>query len=128
MITYFIIVCLGVLSYAGHIILFPNLIHNKFGVDNSVILLGICGIFAGIAAIIGPILTYFIKDLEDYLITYLLGVSPSIVSLILTIFIKTERIGNIDEKIIKNIEENKNDKLVDRFTTTCEDENNQSNQ
>ena len=128
MITYFIIVCLGVLSYAGHIILFPNLIHNKFGVDNSVILLGICGIFAGIAAIIGPILTYFIKDLEDYLITYLLGVSPSIVSLILTIFIKTERIGNIDEKIIKNIEENKNDKLVDRFTTTSEDDNNLSNQ
>ena len=62
--------------------------------------MGICGIFAGIAAIIGPILTYFIKDLEDYLITYLLGVSPSIVSLILTIFIKTERIGNIDEKLI----------------------------
>ena len=78
--------------------------------------------------IIGPILTYFIKDLEDYLITYLLGVSPSIVSLILTIFIKTERIGNIDEKLIKNIEENKNDKLVDRFTTTSEDDNNQSNQ
>ena len=128
MITYFIIVCLGVLSYAGHIILFPNLIHNKFGVDNSVILLGICGIFAGIAAIICPILTYFINDLEDYLITYLLGVSPSIVSLILTIFIKTERIGNIDEKLIKNIEENKNDKLVDRFTTTSEDDNNLSNQ
>ena len=45
--TYFIVVCLAVISYAGHIILFPNLIHTKFGVENSVILLGICGIFAG---------------------------------------------------------------------------------
>ena len=87
--TYFIVVCLAVLSYAGHIILFPNLIHTKFGVENSVILLGICGIFAGISSLIGPILTYFINDLEDYLITYLLGVAPSIVSLILTIIIKT---------------------------------------
>ena len=37
-----------------------------------------------------PILTYFINDLEDYLITYLLGVGPTIVSLILAILIKTE--------------------------------------
>jgi hypothetical protein len=49
--TYFIVVCLAVLSYAGHIILFPNLIHTKFGVENSVILLGICGIFAGISSL-----------------------------------------------------------------------------
>ena len=89
--TYFIVVCLGALSYAGHIVFFPNLIHKKFGVENSVILLGICGIFSGISALIGPILTYFIKDLKDYLIVYLVGVAPSIVSLILTIFIKTNR-------------------------------------
>ena len=86
--TYFIVVCLGSLSYAGHMILFPNLIHVKFGVENSVILLGICGIFQGISALIGPILTLFVKDLKDYLIVYLVGVAPSIVSLILTIFIK----------------------------------------
>ena len=97
--TYFIVVCLAVLSYAGHIILFPNLIHTKFGVENSVILLGICGIFAGISSLIGPILTYFINDLEDYLITYLLGVAPSVVSLILTILIKTESIDKNVDKI-----------------------------
>ena len=114
--TYFIVVCLAVLSYAGHIILFPNLIHTKFGVENSVILLGICGIFAGISSLIGPILTYFINDLEDYLITYLLGVAPSVVSLILTILIKTESIDkNVDKLITSKIEENENDKLVDRF-------------
>ena len=49
--TYFIVVCSGVLSYAGQIIIFPNLIYTKFGVENSVILLGICGIFAGIASL-----------------------------------------------------------------------------
>ncbi len=49
--TFFIVLCLAVLSYAGHIILFPNIIHTKFGVENSVILLGICGIFAGISSL-----------------------------------------------------------------------------
>ena len=81
------------------IILFPSLIHSKFGVENSVILLGISGIFSGIAALIGPLLTFFVKDLEDYLITYLVGVAPSIISLLLTIFIKTDRITYIDDKI-----------------------------
>ena len=119
--TYFIVVCLAVLSYAGHIILFPNLIHTKFGVENSVILLGICGIFAGISSLIGPILTYFINDLEDYLITYLLGVAPSVVSLILTILIKTESIDkNVDKLITSKIEENEDNKLIDRFTFASE--------
>ena len=105
--TYFIVVCLGALSYAGHIVLFPNLIHVKFGVENSVILLGICGIFQGIAAMIGPILTLFVKDLKDYLIVYLVGVAPSIVSLILTIFIKTDKFEIKHEADI--IEENETD-------------------
>ena len=109
--TYFIVVCLGALSYAGHMILFPNLIHVKFGVENSVILLGICGIFQGISALIGPILTLFVKDLKDYLIVYLVGVAPSIVSLILTIFIKTEKFEIKHEADI--IEENEKDKLTD---------------
>ena len=113
--TYFIVVCFGVLSYAGHIILFPNLIHSKFGVENSVILLGISGVFSGVSALIGPVLTYFIKDLEDSLIPYLVGVAPSIVSLILAIFIKIEKFEIINEKeIIKKIDEIENDNLVDR--------------
>ena len=107
--TYFIVVCLGALSYAGHIIFFPNLIHNKFGVENAVVLLGICGIFSGISALIGPILTYFIKDLEDYLIIYLVGVAPTIVSLILTIFIKTDRFKFNDDDSENKIEEDYND-------------------
>jgi MFS family permease len=104
-VTYFIVVCFGVLSYAGHIILFPNLIHHKFGVDNSVVILGICGIFGGISALIGPILTQSVgKDgkVENYLMIYLIGVSPTIVSLLITCFIK-------DEKLQKS----KNIKLVD---------------
>ena len=107
--TYFIVVCLGALSYAGHIIFFPNLIHNKFGVENAVVLLGICGIFSGISALIGPILTYFIKDLEDYLIIYLVGIAPTIVSLILTIFIKTDRFKINDDDSENKIEEDYND-------------------
>ena len=117
--TYFIVVCFAVLSYAGHIILFPNLIYTKFGVENSVILLGICGIFAGIACLVGPVLTSFVNNLEDYLITYLVGVSPTIGSLILTIFMKTEPFGKkkLTEEIIEKIDENPieretNDKLI----------------
>ena len=113
--TYFIVVCLGSLSYAGHMILFPNLIHVKFGVENSVILLGICGIFQGISALIGPILTIFVKNLKDYLIVYLVGVTPSILSLILTIFIKADKFEIKHE--IDIIEDNENesdkDKLID---------------
>ena len=79
------------MSYAGHIILFPNLIHHKFGVDNSVIILGICGIFGGISCILGPILTFFIiKENEDYLKIYLIGTAPTIISLILIFFVKVE--------------------------------------
>ena len=114
--TFCIVACFGVLSYSGHIVLFPSLIHSKFGVENSVILLGICGIFVGIAALIGPLLTFFVKELEDYLITYLVGVAPSIVSLLLTIFIKTERISYIDEEIqitIDEIDKRESNKLTD---------------
>jgi len=120
--TYFTVVCFGVLSYAGHIILFPNLIHNKFGVDNSVIILGICGIFGGIACILGPILTFFIiKEQSDYLKIYLIGAFPTIFSLFLTFFIKIEKKDNktlipITEEtneIIKNIESI--DKFIYRY-------------
>ena len=122
--TYFIIVNLGVLSYSGHIILYPSLIHSKFGVENSVILLGISGTFSGIAALIGPILTYFVKDLEDYLITYLVGVSPSIISLFLAIFIKTDKMVYIEQKINGNIDVNGNNKLVDRYSLISEKNDN----
>ena len=115
--TYFIIVCLGVLSYSGHIILFPNLIYTKFGVENSVILLGISGIFSGASALVGPVLTSFVKDLEDYLIAYLVGVSPSIVSLLLTIFMKIEPFRK--KKLIteeNNESDNIDAKLVERYS------------
>ena len=111
-VTYFIVVCLAVLSYSGHVILFPSLIWSKFGVEHSVILFGIVGIFSGLSALIGPLLTYFIKDLKDYLITYLVGVAPSIVSLILTIFIKTERMVIVDKDIKVITEENEEDKKL----------------
>jgi len=103
-VTYFIVVCFGVLSYAGHIILFPNLIHHKFGVDNSVVILGICGIFAGISAIIGPILTKNISNNEDYLKIYLIGAAPTAASLLITCFIKDEKLQK-KNKIIKLEEE-----------------------
>ena len=117
------------MSYAGYIILFPNLIHTKFGVENSVILLGICGIFAGIASLIGPTLTYFINEPKDYLITYLLGVSPSFVSLVITIIIKIERYEPIEDKLITDKIEDKNeeDKLVDRFTIKSQKEEGDQN-
>ena len=123
--TYIIVVCCGVLSYAGHIILFPNLIHNLFGVDNSVIILGICGIFAGISCIFGPILTLFIiENDDDYLKIYLIGAAPTIISLILTFSIKVKKELNKEEKVEKKEKEEKeddknedeNEKIVDRYS------------
>ena len=90
-VTYYIVTLVAILSYAGHVVLFPTLINTKFGVDKSVYLYGICGIFSGIAALIGPILTLFIlTSKERYLIVYLVGAAPTIASLIITIFIKIE--------------------------------------
>ena len=104
-VAYFIVTNVGILSFAGHIVLFPNLIHTKFGVDKSVYLLGICGIFIGIAAIIGPILSIFIlKQKKDYLIVYLVGAAPTIGSLIISLILKVE---------IKPKEEPKNKNITD---------------
>ena len=92
-VTYYIVTLVAILSYAGHVVLFPTLINTKFGVDKSVYLYGICGIFSGIAALIGPILTIFIlskAERERYLLIYLVGVAPTIASLIITIIIKVE--------------------------------------
>ena len=73
--------------------------------------MGISGIFSGIAALIGPILTIFVKELKDYLIIYLIGVAPSIGSLILTIIIKTEKFKIKPEPDI--IEKIKSDTFVE---------------
>ena len=72
-----------------------------------------------------PILTYFINDLEDYLITYLLGVGPTIVSLILAILIKTESFEknvdiDVDKLITNKNEKNADNKLVERFSFASE--------
>ena len=102
MIAYYIFTNLGVLGFAGHVIVFPNLIPIKFGVEKSVYLLGICAIFTGIAALIGPILTLFVlKEKKDYLIIYLVGSAPTIVSLLITIFIKVETKPKEEPKIIE---------------------------
>ena len=102
--TYYIVVSFGVLSFSGHFILFPSLIHKKFGVENSVYLLGICGIFAGIAALIGPVLSIFVlKKERDYLTIYLIGAAPTIISLIVTLIIKVDQ---NPKKETKNVDDN----------------------
>ncbi len=112
-VTYFIVVCFGVLSLAGHAILFPNLMKIKFGNDNIVILLGITGIFSGSACLMGPVLTLSFLgdsnvDLVRYLLVYLTGVAPTIISLILIFFIeakymkKTNRDNSDNKKIAVN--------------------------
>ena len=108
--TFFIVCCFGVLSFSGHIILFPNLITKKFGIDNLVILMGICGLIAGFTCLLGPILTsQIIKNNKDYLKTYLITGSTTIVSLILTFIIQMEKMKKRDlkkdESIANNTEE-----------------------
>ena len=115
---YFIVTNLGVLSFAGHIVLFPTLIHTKFGVDKSIYLLGIYGIFSGIAAMIGPILSIFVlKEKKDYLILYLVGAAPTIASLFISIFIKVDvkpkeeaKNNIIDDHYYDDVEESENEK------------------
>ena len=111
--TYFLCCCFGVLSFSGHIILFPNLITKKFGIDNSVTLLGVCGILGGSTCLLGPVLTSsIIKENSDYLKTYLIAGSTTIVSLILTFVVKIEKMKKSDlsssEKIMEtSTEKNK---------------------
>jgi hypothetical protein len=113
--TYFVCCCFGVLSFSGHIILFPNLVTKKFGIDNSVALLGVCGLLGGTTCLLGPVLTSsIIKNNSDYLKTYIIAGSTTIVSLILTFIIKIEKMKksvllhqeNNTENIKENIEEN----------------------
>ena len=110
-VTYFIICCFGVLSFSGHIILFPNLITKIFGIDNSVILMGLCGFIAGFTCLLGPILTSkIIKNNNDYLKTYLIAGSTTIISLILTFIVKIEKIKKKDFKKDKKDESITNNK------------------
>ncbi len=90
--TYFLVCCFGAFSFAGHVTLFPNAINKKFGVENSVVLLGICGIFTAISCLLGPILTkVIIKEVSDYMIVYFITCGTGIVSATLTWFIKYEK-------------------------------------
>ena len=116
-IAYFFVTNLAVLCFAGHVILFPNLINTKFGVDKSVYLLGICGIFSGIAAIIGPILSISVlKEKKNYLILYLVGAAPTIGSLIISLILKIE---------IKPKEEPKNNIIDDHYYDDVEEPENE---
>ena len=128
--TYFICCCFGVLSFSGHIILFPNLINKKFGIDNSVTLLGVCGILGGTTCLLGPVLTSsIIKDNSDYLKTYVIAGSTTIVSLILTFIIKIEKMKKSDlltkenstENITKNDEEKNKENSEENVLESTED-------
>ena len=69
--------------------------------------MGICGIFSGIAALIGPILTiFFLKEPKDYLIIYIAGVAPTIASFFIAIFIKVEEKKKKEVPNIDNINSN----------------------
>ena len=113
--TYFICCCFGVLSFSGHIILFPNLITKKFGIDHSVTLLGVCGILGGTTCLLGPVLTsIIIKKESDYLITYVIAGSTTIVSLILTFIIKIERMKKSALLVQENNTENVTEKIEEK--------------
>ena len=110
--TYFICCCFGVLSFSGHMILFPNLVTKKFGIDNSVTLLGVCGLLGGTTCLLGPVLTSsIIKDNRDYLKTYLIAGSTTIVSLILTFIIKIEKMKKSSLLVQENNTENNPEKI-----------------
>ena len=137
--TYFVCCCFGVLSFSGHIILFPNLVTKKFGIDNSVALLGVCGLLGGTTCLLGPVLTSsIIKNNSDYFKTYIIAGSTTIVSLILTFIIKIEKMKksvlldqeNNTENIKENIEENNKENSEVNTLENTEDntiENNKEN-
>jgi MFS family permease len=136
-VTYYIVVNLAVLSFSGHVILFPTLIHTKFGVENSVYLLGICGIFIGAVALVGPIITLFalpnIKDIyvngkidydelnkikKKYLMIYLIGAAPTIISLIISIFIKVQQKQKQEtKKVDDNYDDDEEEDLTNKKET-----------
>ena len=129
--TYFLCCCFGVLSFSGHIILFPNLITKKFGIDNSVTLLGVCGILGGSTCLLGPVLTSsIIKENSDYLKTYLIAGSTTIISLALTFIIKIEKMKKSDLSSSAKIRETSKEKNKENTPENNKDntpENNQDN-
>jgi hypothetical protein len=122
--TYFLCCCFGVLSFSGHIILFPNLITKKFGIDNSVTLLGVCGILGGSTCLLGPVLTSsIIKENSDYLKTYLIAGSTTIVSLILTFVVKIEKMKKSDLSSSEKIMETSTEKNKENTPENNKDNN-----
>ena len=73
------------------------MIAKKFGVSNSVTLMGVCGLLGGSTCLLGPVLTSsIIKENSDYLKTYLIAGSTTIVSLILIFIVKIEKMKKSD--------------------------------
>ena len=79
------------LSLSGSTMLIP-LFHKIFGKDFGAELYGLTGIFIGLASLIGPFLIKLIvKDVEDYLTVYYIGVGLSLIKTIALICFKENK-------------------------------------
>ena len=79
------------LSLSGSTMLIP-LFHKIFGKDFGAELYGLTGIFIGLASLIGPFLIKLIvKEDEDYLTVYYIGVGLSLIKTIALICFKENK-------------------------------------
>ena len=79
------------LSLSGSTMLIP-LFHKIFGKDFGAELYGLTGIFIGLASLVGPFLIKLIvKEVEDYLTVYYIGVGLSLIKTIALICFKENK-------------------------------------
>ena len=75
----------------------------------------------------GPVLTFFIiKTNEDYLKVYLIGIAPTVISLILTFFIKVEKMKKSNNELKDDIENEVKDEQIINETTKGNNYNNEN--
>lgn len=90
-VTYFIVCCLSAATLAGHTSMFPPFTSKKFGLRNSVTMMGFVSIFISFSSLGGPILTkLLVKKLDDYMIIYFVGSGFSLIGFIIFLFVKEQ--------------------------------------
>ena len=108
-ITFLIATLVAVLGYAGQATMFPPFVGKIFGMNNSVTMLGILGIFNGVSSLLGPIIqTFIISDVTDYLIVFLIACGLTVVSLVLLFFVNDKEFEYKDVDIETNFKQEDN--------------------
>ena len=102
------------IGFSGHGTIAPPLIAKIFGIKNSVKLIGITGYYLGLSGYVLPIIAKFkIKQLDDYLVVYLIGTFFACIALIICLTLRVDKfVYNQEEKIKDNVNKIENEDII----------------